>query len=337
MKPCPACTFHNTDSALQCSVCGAEFTSQSNVVACPACTFENEETASTCIICNAALPGQEEQAQQETWACSVCQQTESELERVVWLACAHRACVDCHVRWIKSQDEMGRDPTCLSCDEERSRRDDPSDTARTLDDNDIRQILGDAAHMARADQLLDKAGYFSCPTPDCGYRVELEEGLTSRRTTCPRCQRVVTVGAAGAAELAAASPRPPAVGASRSGNGTGSADDPHCIERSGSDTDEDETLSQIAERSRKRQRDEEASAEALKHYRVCPGCKQAIEKRPRTCNKFQCRCGTRFCWKCGARADARGNATCKCTDSSHVYWDNERNRTDERPRLQRYG
>jgi len=57
---------------------------------------------------------------------------------------------------------------------------------------------------------------------------------------------------------------------------------------------------------------------------VCPGCRHAIEKDPNSCDKFQCRCGMRFCWKCGQRADSRGLYSCGCTGHNHVAWDNLR-------------
>ena len=157
--------------------------------------------------------------------------------------------------------------------------------------------------------------------------------MRSRTTYCPRCRKGVVVGDAAPPEIA---PAPAADGSSSmSARGAATATNPHRSEGSeseGSESD-DEPLALRAERKRKRE-EEEASAEALRHVRRCPGCGDGLEKAPRTCNKFQCRCGTRFCWKCFKLADASGQPTCKCTGEDHVYWDNVNAQPDGRSRLQ---
>ena len=293
----------------------------------------------------------------DEWSCSTCYQTAEELEaagqQILWLPCAHRACVRCHRHWIESQDEQGRPPTCMACKAEAA----DDSAVQPLDDASIRALLGAEAHAARADRLMDRAGLWSCPTPDCSYMVALEEGLTARSTTCPRCHKVVVVGedaSKGGAPSAAAGSRgaaPSASAAPRAPAGTGSEADP--LRWNDSEEDETSTSSEeddepLAERNRKRVRDEasaaeeakrrrddQASAEALQNVRTCPGCKRGVEKTPESCDKFQCLCGTRFCWRCGTLADAAGNAMCRCTGRDHVFWDNVRNRPDGRKRVQR--
>jgi hypothetical protein len=53
--------------------------------------------------------------------------------------------------------------------------------------------------------------------------------------------------------------------------------------------------------------------------RQCPRCHLHIEKLD-GCDKMECVCGCRFCFKC-----ATANATCRCTPSRHVFFDNIRN------------
>ena len=52
----------------------------------------------------------------------------------------------------------------------------------------------------------------------------------------------------------------------------------------------------------------------------CPSCREGVEKIRRTCNKMSCRCGYKFCFKCGAK-----DSNCACTGKDHMFWDNQRN------------
>ncbi|EOD31399.1 hypothetical protein EMIHUDRAFT_232003 [Emiliania huxleyi CCMP1516] len=227
---------------------------------------------------------------------AVCEKPLSQLAveggtRVVWLeTCSHWACVDCHIQWVQARDSQGLEPTCLtaSCNS-------------ALTDAAIREMLGDAAHQARDEQLLSRAAAgggernWPCPTPNCpyrvAYRVALEEGSAPRPTTCPRCLKVFVVGA----------PSLPAAAEAAD-------DDDGCQQR-------------------KRRREEEmASVAALQQYQKCKSCGQGVEKDPATCDLFQCRCGLRWCWKCGTEADERGKPACNCTGRGHVFWDNQAGR-----------
>lgn len=56
---------------------------------------------------------------------------------------------------------------------------------------------------------------------------------------------------------------------------------------------------------------------ASQRWKPCPGCRHVVE-RSEGCNHMHCRCGTHFCYKCGAAytkaADgrSRGNPACTC-------------------------
>ena len=52
----------------------------------------------------------------------------------------------------------------------------------------------------------------------------------------------------------------------------------------------------------------------------CGGCKGWIT-RVEGCDKMQCLCSNRFCWKCDAP-----DAACECTGTEHGFWDNKRDR-----------
>ena len=47
----------------------------------------------------------------------------------------------------------------------------------------------------------------------------------------------------------------------------------------------------------------------------CRSCGAAVSKVD-GCDKFMCRCGYKFCWKCGAE-----NAACRCTGREHGFAD----------------
>ena len=51
----------------------------------------------------------------------------------------------------------------------------------------------------------------------------------------------------------------------------------------------------------------------------CGGCGTALQKSS-GCNKFQCPCGHRMCWKCGKSADGvTGRLPCDCTGAEHSF------------------
>ena len=52
------------------------------------------------------------------------------------------------------------------------------------------------------------------------------------------------------------------------------------------------------------------------HTRPCQHCGAFVEKES-GCDKMECLCGYRFCYRCGAQA-----ARCHCSPANHVFWDN---------------
>lgn len=61
--------------------------------------------------------------------------------------------------------------------------------------------------------------------------------------------------------------------------------------------------------------------------RKCPKCGALIEKQQpgftHGCDKMTCRCGCRFCFRCGMLADPSGRARCQCVGEHHSYLSHE--------------
>jgi len=53
--------------------------------------------------------------------------------------------------------------------------------------------------------------------------------------------------------------------------------------------------------------------------RICSNCGNGIERKG-GCDKVMCRCGAKFCYRCG-----KENAKCGCTSHAHIFWDNVNN------------
>jgi len=57
--------------------------------------------------------------------------------------------------------------------------------------------------------------------------------------------------------------------------------------------------------------------------RACPKCAALIEKQSagftHGCDKMTCRCGCRFCFRCGETAGTDGQARCSCVEGHHTY------------------
>jgi len=71
------------------------------------------------------------------------------------------------------------------------------------------------------------------------------------------------------------------------------------------------------------------TAEALRGagVRFCPACNVPIEKQEggllHGCDKMTCRCGCKFCFKCGVKAGPHGQANCNCVAAHHSYLSHE--------------
>lgn len=86
---------------------------------------------------------------------------------------------------------------------------------------------------------------------------------------------------------------------------------------------------QVQAEKKARQKNEKANERAFEalmskntRYKQCRGCKVYLEKTF-GCDKMKCRCGFRFCWRCGSTG-----AKCNCTGRNHGFWDNETGRGD---------
>ena len=327
LRPCPSCSTLNEDTALSCKECDALL---NGAVSCPNCTLHNAGTAATCEACQAEL------RPRSPWECIACRETEADLtpDEIVWLPCAHRGHRACHRTWIEQCDQRGAEPTCLACEAEAAAAAPraapqaegegaaPSSAPTPLPDEVIRDILGEEAHATRALRLIERVpGIVPCPTPDCPEKFALD-AYTRRSTTCKACKRMVQLGAVELTDVASSASTPSAGPSNPRAGGSGSAADPYHLSDS-DDSNEDAPLANRLPPTR------------LEGVRQCPGCRQGVMKEPNSCDKFECRCGCRFCWKCGQIADAHGRLSCGCTGSDHTFWDNNLNRAAPKMRRKR--
>lgn len=78
------------------------------------------------------------------------------------------------------------------------------------------------------------------------------------------------------------------------------------------------------QKKRKAEQEQLSPAWLKKHNVIlCGGCDTYITKQA-GCNKVQCVCGFRICWKCKAVG-----GKCKCTASYHTYYDNLKRKPTE--------
>lgn len=259
-----------------------------------------------CKTCSAPL------AAPVVYRCNACDDTAPAIvarhERVEWLECSHQAHAECLAQWIGSCDERGCEPTCLECE-------------KVLSDAAIGLLLGADEHAKRAERLVERLGYVSCPTPGCAMRFELEDGVDKRTTTCPRCDCAVCVGVISLDELRGLA------GAEAEATAAAPAAADAVIDLTSEDEEEAAAVKEkaAADAAAAQEQQELLQKSSIKQ---CPGCRQAVTKDPKSCDKFKCICGTKFCWRCDQRADERGELSCRCTGRNHVYWDNQTNRAE---------
>lgn len=306
---CPVCTLLNRSTFLSCEACGTTLNQSSDNDVEVARRIHNQLNAD---------------ADVAAWSCPLC--GEDGAEPCPLDECDHLYCIECLKRWISSCDESTHEPTCPEC-------------KKVLLDSTIKFILGDEQHSVRDARLMSRMGGFvDCPTPNCDARFELET-RGQRRTWCSRCKKDVSLGASDLTTILGMRPGPSRRNGARTnseqqqqqpGSGPGSSVEA-AIELDSATTDDSDDGGD----------DDAGDGAALARHAMdqmnvkqCPGCMQAIEKDPMSCNKFECRCGTRFCWKCGRLADSQGIYWCNCTSDSHVGWDNVRNRPAPKRRRQ---
>ena len=272
VQVCPACTFENEANVLCCTLCSTELPTSG--VKCPNCTCANAEGAEVCSACGESLVQPQPTA---TWVCPICLQTAG--SNLVDLDCLHRGCQPCLVLWIEACDAQPREPTCIACAQQEKQR--------PLADDEVRAILGDAAHAKRAARLAESCvRLFYCPR--CQHPYELDADVAKRPTVCRGCKETVTLseealdelqagsagraaaqgaGAQGGSEVAGSAAQGSAScssggGGSGSGSGggggSGETESPICL----TDSDEEEDTMTLRERSRKRKRESASSAPA---------------------------------------------------------------------------
>lgn len=337
MVTCPTCTLDNSSNLLCCEACGSELPRSG--VACPRCTFANAEDASACVACGMPL----EQVL-PPWSCPTCIST-ADATTTVDLNCLHVGCQPCLLAWIEACDAESREPTCISCDGEGTRR--------VLTDDEVHAIMGDVAHARRAERLAEQCvRLFYCA--HCQHPFELDCDVAKRFTTCPGCKKEVVLreealDVTHAAAQAVASPDAvaqgspaqssaaqelPAQGPAAQGSSSAAVrNEVICL----NDSDEEEAMT-LRERSRKRRREqpvatevaaseaaasEVAASEALRAAldattQRCPKCSRLVSKNSaEECDKMICvpSCGCHFCFHCGKEYKLSGaarRAPCRC-------------------------
>lgn len=144
------------------------------------------------------------------------------------------------------------------------------------------------------EQAVSAAGdLYACPTPNCTFRVALEEGEESR-LKCPICKKTCCLRC----------------GAQPYHRGVDCKAHEQKLARKGQNQDEEAFKKWIEETGSKQ----------------CPTCrivvtKQNLEKQNTQyaeCHKMQCRnCDTKFCFKCLTILSAK--VTCGCTRAEHGF------------------
>jgi hypothetical protein len=217
-------------------------------------------------------------------------------EKSISLTCSHSFCNECLAQHVRSRMEGG-DAISIPCPLIRAQAvptgSSGSGCGHILSQGELQRILGEREFAVLERRALEAAvasdrSLHFCPTPDCTYVVSWagdEDGPP--RVDCPLClcSRCLLCGGRHAAHRACESAT--------------------------------EAPSGPAEAARHAE-EEQATTEymARANIRKCWRCGSGVVKSS-GCDKMKCRCGYRFCYKCGAE-----NAQCRCTPSSHGFVDN---------------
>jgi len=227
--------------------------------------------------------------------CPICMDEVEKGEGVKLSQCGHTVCHGCLERQLKCYFDDGKTFEAFICAVPECRE--------RIAHRELRAVLGENVFVRLDKRSLDKAvqsdsNLFPCrATPDCEGKFcwEDEEGMGAREGTCEVCHKpqCIVCGAA-----------------------------PHrtrtCAEAA---TDAAERVGMAGTHAA----DEAATRNFLttsQSIRVCSKCHNTVEKKG-GCDKMQCRCGFRFCFRCGAK-----DAVCVCTAASHGFWDNKKHQPD---------
>lgn len=205
--------------------------------------------------------------------------------------CDHVFCFDCLRGWIAAESAASssgvvRCPRAHEC-------------SGTLTQGELKGMLPPESYSRLDRRALESAVQADptlrlCPTPDCTYIVSWSVSDGPPLLSCPICSKQLCL----------------ACGISPYHSGL-SCDEATAVRA------HDAVAVSAAE-----------AEEATRHFmetsgiRVCKKCGIGVEMSS-GCLKMKCRCGYRFCYKCGS-----DNARCGCTPASHGFWDNELQRGD---------
>jgi len=219
-------------------------------------------------------------------SCSICCEDIVEGDAVK-MPCGHGwYCHSCVKRHAEARLEIGSvDVCCPECNGALAER-----TLRRVLPEKLVELL-----LARSlEQAVSAAGdLYACPTPNCSFRVALEDGDVSR-LKCPECKKTCCLRC----------------GAQPYHRGMSCQEYAEKLAAKGKNTGEEELQKWMEETGSKR----------------CPTCnvivtKENLEKQNSQyveCHKMQCRnCDTRFCFKC--LAILTDKYSCGCTRKEHGF------------------
>ena len=225
--------------------------------------------------------------------CPCCLDVYNYCETVTVSACDHVFCIDCMKGWIEAEASTSstgvvRCPRGRECNE-------------TLSQQELQILLSPEEYSKLDRRILETAVQTDktlrmCSTPDCSYIVSWAIDDGPPMLHCPLChvQRCLACGVS-----------------------------PYHV---GMTCDEATLVRDRNVASIRNAEEEEATRRYMESsgIRVCKKCGNGVEMSS-GCLKMKCRCGYRFCFKCGSE-----NAQCGCTPANHGFWDNIVQRGDFR-------
>jgi len=230
--------------------------------------------------------------------------------------CNHRFCISCLTGLIVSSLTSGSASSLLNnvvC---------PHDQCKTiLTNTDIQFILRDNPSYWKAFseklnlgvlemELADKnSGTRRCPSEHCNYIFVFDTRTTTavegRQFDCPMCEENFCL---------------------QCGANDGKVGPAH-IGISCYDRKEQLTQQKVERRKFRQWQNDNAQADQRfnafmkkENIKRCRRCGNGVELAS-GCLKVKCRCGYKWCFNCGTE-----DSTCNCTPSSHVFFDNKKNR-----------
>ena len=321
MRACPACTLEEpSEDTLACQACGSELPPPDTHIRCPSCPAYNVADASACATCGhvfddtAAVAAADGDASGDAPRCEICDGSE---DIVVLDACEHIACRVCLCKWILECDSDRKPPAC------------PHPGCRELGQAEVAALLSAEQYERHEWLSVERAvggsgAFMRCGTAGCPGMRELPESAGN------------LAGHVSGGEVSSGSDEAP-------GDGEARADAPSrhwwrceacarewCVRcrKARHRGMSCAAAAKAAKAATPAEAEAERATAALlrRSTRRCIKCHAHIVKVPGSCDKMQCKCGYRFCFRCDAPADANGRATCKCVGADHTYWDNNKKR-----------